>query len=146
MILYNKFISPPVIPTSSFSVPPAFKILTVPFTFDFYLLRFTLHFTGPCGNGNNSTFFFFLLKPIFHTRISFKDFLLAIYRYSKSSVSELRNFLWKKENIHVKTPYYSFLFLVIWRQYPFATIIHFSMISYPTSMILPSKNSMMESF
>ena len=44
------------------------------------------------------------------------------------------------------TPKYSFLRLVMWHQYPSATITHFSTISYHISTQIPSKTSLVRFF
>ena len=59
----------------------------------------------------------------------------------------ITNFFKKKTKLMTNTPQYSFLCLVIRYHNPFATIriTHFSTTSYPTSMKVPSKASMLES-
>lgn len=56
-------------------------------------------------------------------------------------------FFKKKTKLMTNIPQYSFLCLVIRYHHPFATITitHFSTTSYPTSMKVPSKASMLES-
>ena len=58
-------------------------------------------------------------------------------------ISASASFSRKNSTVLSKTPQYSFLCLVTQHQYPFATITHFSAISFPATMKLSSKTSMM---
>ena len=58
----------------------------------------------------------------------------------------LGKFLWKNRIFLSNRPQYFFFYLVTRHCHPFSTIIHFPLISYPTSTKLSSKISMVEFF
>ena len=96
---------------------------------------------------------FFYLKPF-----SIQEFPLKIFGTSNSIVMGIGigmekvlflpcKFFYEKKRVFTsKCLIYSFLFLVIWHKYPFATVVHFSTVSYTTCTKRPKETSPVESF